>query len=973
MSFTLPVALVLLVAIPLIVYLGWPRLRYRRWRDAASLLLRVMIATLLILALAGAQAVRSADRLGVVFLMDVSDSVGQITQEAELNYIRQSLQSMGPDDLAGVVLFGANALVERRLSAVRELGPILSTPVTSNTDIEEAIRQGLAMFPAGVARRIVILTDGRPTVGDAESAAQLAAAIGVEISYVLFENPPIPEVQVSNVNVPSAVNAGQQFDLSFTVQAEAATDARITVLASGEMIHQEEVELQQGTNNYTLSLMSGGSGFKDFTVQVEPTGNDNFYQNNQLEAFSRVIGPPRILLVYPSGEGGEEEIRYLLPALQEAGLTVDTTESDGIPIGLAPLVQYDSIILANVPATQLSPQRMETLESYVRDLGGGLVVSGGPDTYGPGGYFQTPLEEMLPVEMQIRDQQRIPQLTIAYLIDTSGSMGMIGPSGVENIELAKEAIIRSIDFLQASDRAGVANFETAGTWVAQIQPVLDRVMLQELVAGLRAGGGTDIMAGLRLVARDIVNEPSERKHIILLTDGGADPTGLVELTADLYDNNDVTLSVIGIGAGAAPFLLDMAEAGGGNYHAVDVIEAIPTIFTLETVLATRSYILEESFVPTLTASSPIMNGITSAPPLLGYVATSPKLTAQVILRGPEPYNDPILASWQYGLGRSVAFMSDATARWATNWVAWDDFVRFWSQAVRWTITEGTSDNLETRVVMEGEQARLIVDARDAGGDFLNGLNLQMSLVDPELQSTMLPLQQVAPGRYEAVFTPGLEGAYLLHVAGTGADGETPVALEQTTGWVMSYSSEYDIQAEQTDAELFMNSLASLTGGRSLAEDPGAAFAHNLSAQATTTPIWPWLLLAALLLLPFDIAVRRLVITRTDVQRAWQAVFGRARAAAEGPSERLSTLMTAKERGRQRAEEAGEAATGTVGALRARRDQARAETAAQAAPPTAPVQDKPRYASRTAQRTPTTSNIAGELLKKRKGRGEGEDG
>ncbi len=972
MSFTAPLALLLLLTIPVIVYLGWPRVRYRRWRDFTSLLLRVVIAMALILALAGAQAVRSADRLGVVFLVDASDSVGQITQEAELEYIRQSLQSMGPDDLAGVVLFGSNALVERRLTAVRELGPILSTPVTSNTDIEEAIRQGLAMFPAGVARRLVILTDGHATVGDAQSAAQLAAATGVEISYVLFENQPVPEVQVSNVSVPSAINAGQQFDLSFTVEAEEATDAAITVLASGEIIHQEAVQLEQGTNNYTLSLTGGGSGFKDFTVQVEPTGNDNFYQNNQLEAFSRVIGPPRVLLVYPSSEDGEEEIRYLLPALEEAGLTVDTTASDGIPVGLTPLVQYDSIILANVPAPELSPRRMETLESYVRDLGGGLVVSGGPDTYGPGGYFQTPLEETLPVEMQIRDQQRIPQLTIAYLIDTSGSMGMIGPSGVENIDLAKEAIIRSIDFLQANDRAGVANFETAGTWVAQIQPVLDRLRLQELVAGLRAGGGTDIMAGMQVVAREIVNEPSERKHIILLTDGGADPTGLVELSADLYDNYDVTLSVIGIGAGAPQFLIDMADAGSGNYHAVDVIEAIPTIFTLETVLATRSYILEESFVPTLTASSPIMQGITSAPPLLGYVATSPKLTSQVILRGPEPYSDPILASWQYGLGRSVAFMSDATARWASNWVAWEDFVRFWSQAVRWTITEGASQNLETRVVMEGEQARLIVDARDSSGDFLNGLNLQVSLVDPQLQASLLPLQQVAPGRYEAVFTPGIEGAHLLHVAGTSANSNEPLALEQTTGWVMSYSSEYDIQTEQIDAELFMNSLASLTDGRSLRENPGAVFQHNLSAQATTTPIWPWLMLVALALLPFDIAVRRLVITRSDVKRAWQAVFGRARAAAEGPSERLSTLMSAKERGRQRAEEAGESAPGTVGALRARRDQARSETATQAAPTPTAVQDRPRYASRSAERSPQASgsNIAGELLKKRRG-GDGD--
>jgi hypothetical protein len=320
-------------------------------------------------------------------------------------------------------------------------------------------------------------------------------------------------------------------------------------------------------------------------------------------------------------------------------------------------------------------------------------------------------------------------------------------------------------------------------------------------------------------------------------------------------------------------------------------------------------------------------------------------------------------------------MSDATARWGANWVSWDDFVRFWGQAVRWTITEGTSSNLETRVVLEGEQARLVVDARDGDGNFLNGLNLQMSVVNPELEAVLLPLQQVAPGRYEATFTPGVEGAYILHVAGTGTDEDEALALDLTTGWVMSYSSEYNVQGQQEDAAILMDSLATLTRGRSLRNNAGEVFAHNLTAQAATTPIWPWLLLAALLLLPFDIAVRRLVVTRTDLQRAWQAVFGRARAAAEGPSERLSTLMTAKERGRQRAEESGEAATGTVGALRARRDQARAETAVPPAPSSGEKQGdgKPRY-TRSAEARPQapSGNIAGQLLKRRRGDEEGEN-
>ncbi|MCB9453151.1 MAG: VWA domain-containing protein [Anaerolineaceae bacterium] len=965
MSFTTPLALVLLLALPAIFYIGWPRVAFRRRRDVSSLVLRSVIVALLVLALAGAQLIRSADRLAVIFLVDVSDSMSQTAKEAAFDYIRETLPSMGPDDLAGVVLFGANAVQERPLSGVRELGVIQAAPDTGNTDLAEAIRLGLGLFPAETARRLVILSDGYPTVGDTEAAAQLAAASNVEISYVPFASESAPEIQVSNVHVPSTLNAGQEFDLNLTITADVASPATITVYASGDLIHQEDVQLRAGTNNYTLGLQGSGAGFKDFRVQVDPAANDSFYQNNQLATFSRVIGPPRVLLLYVD----PVEIEHLRPALEEAGLVVDALTPDQLPIGLVPLTQYDAVVMADVPATRLSQERMETLQSFVRDLGGGLVVVGGPDSYAPGGYFETPLEEMLPVSMQVRDQQRLPQLTIVYLIDRSGSMGVAGPSGVSNLELAKEAIIRSVDFLQPTDRAGIGSFDSQAYWLAEIQPVLDRQALQRFVATLRAGGGTDILAGMNLVSGVIGADPSDRKHIILLTDGGANSNGLVELAQRLKDEDGVTTSVIAIGEGAAPFLADMAAAGGGNYHTVEIIEQIPMIFTLETVLATRSYILEEPFLPQLASTSPIIEGIASAPTLLGYVATTPKVTAQTILTGPAPYNDPLLASWQYGLGRAVAFTSDAASRWASNWVTWSNFVRFWGQAVRWTITEGASEYIETRVITEGEQTRLVVDARDRDGAFLNGLDLSLSLVDPETRARLLPLRQVAPGRYETTFTPDLEGAYLLHLTGTGLVNGQEQQFDQTNGWVRSYSPEYDLDGQRGDGALLLASLADLTGGGDLTDAAAGVFAHNLGAQMATTPIWPWLLLVALLLLPFDIAVRRLIITRSDLIRLRVALLGR-QIATQIPSERLSSLMGAKERGRERAESSG-GVSGTVSALKSRREQARAEQITADSASQSPAGEgaaKPRFTppSEFAPKPPDT-NLAGALLKKRKDR------
>ncbi len=949
MTFTAPVALLLLITLPFVIWIGRPRAAYRRGRDIASLILRLIILTLVILALSGAQSVRAADKLAVVFLVDVSDSMGSAARQAQIDYIRAALASMRPDDQAAVIVFGGNAIVERSMSAARELAVLRSDVNTGNTDLEEAINLGLALFPADSARRMIILSDGIATVGDAERAAQRAAATNIEISYVTSARAAAPEVRVSEVRVPATVNAGQTFDLIVTVESDAAMRAELSVEAGGVPLVSEIVDLRVGTNNFTLALQAGSRDqFSDFRARITPlnTFDDNFTQNNQLAAFSSVIGAPSVLILTTD----PAESQYLADALTQQGLVVEVRDPNALPIGEAALLGYRAVVLANVPATILPTARMENLQTYVRDLGGGLVVIGGPESYAPGGYFRTPLEETLPVEMQIRDQQRLPQLTILYVIDRSGSMSMTGPSGVENIELAKEAIIRSIEFLQPTDSAGVISFDAAGYFVAPVQPVLDRFILQTLVGTLQPGGGTDILAGMRLASEAMQAIDTERKHIILLTDGGADDRGLVDLTRELNEQFNTTTSVIAIGGGTPGFLEEMALAGGGNYHAAESIESIPTIFTQETVLATRSYIIENPFVPLLGDLHLIMQGITETPPLQGYVASSPKQTAQVILLT-QPENDPLLAAWQYGLGRAVAFTSDATARWGRDWVTWDGFARFWSQVVRWTILEGADANLETQVVMEGERARVIVDARTDSGAFANGGELQVNVLTPNGAVEAVTLQQTAPGRYETTFAPQGEGAYFLNIDGLlPTDSGTAQAARQQLGWVMSYSPEYT-----SGGENMLPILADLTGGRSLADDPALSFDRSLIGQPSITPLAPLLLLIALLLLPFDIAVRRLVITRGDIARVRAAL---KRAEVTETSERLSTLMDAKARAQSQTQ-TGETAPVTF-------------TPAAPPPPVIqprPAESTPSVVPTSGQPTPTAdeNNIAGRLLQKRRSR------
>ena len=897
-SFTTPVAFLLLLLIPYFVWAGRPyhlQTSRGRWRNWASLSLRLAILLLLTLSLAGTQMVQAADEVAVVFLVDASDSMGPEQTAAAETFIREAIATMPSNGQAAVILFGTNALVDRPMSGLTELGPIRSVPQSLQTDIAGAIRLGLAIFPAGSGRRMVLLSDGIATSGNTLEAARLAATANVQIDYVPLTPPElITEALLTEVRAPTRVVEGELFTLTVTTESSHNMRGQLRVLSGGVIVHEESIELRRGQHTHTIRLRATQQEFARYQVQLVPE-RDTYYQNNQLSAFTEIVGPPRILLVAAEAtETADFEAGQLFEALTLAGLEVELSSPADLPSDLPTLSNYASIILANVSARSLSLRQMEAIQSYVRDLGGGLVAVGGPTSFGVGGYFQTPLAEALPVDMEIQDQERFPSVSIAIVIDRSGSMGMSEGGGLSKIELAAEASIRVATLLNDQDEITVIPVDTRPWNPVGPMPASQR---EEAIAQIRqmsaGGGGIYMRTGLLAAEEALANTTTQIQHIIVLADGddAEEKQGVPEILERLTAAG-VTVTMVSIGTGRdTRWLEDMAVLGNGRFHLTTDANDLPQIFSEETTNVQRSYLIEEPFFPELVGRSPILSGIQQVPALYGYVGTSPKATSQIILATHQ--GDPLLASWQYGLGRAVAWTSDATGRWGIDWVRWDGFPTFWAQAVRWTVSQSRDSLVEMSIVYGDGQANLLVDVRDGDGRFLNGLDMTANIVAPNGQVETVSLIQQAPGRYATSFQPQQEGAYFLRLA--GEDETADVIIGQTGGWVLGYSPEY----RQLEPDLaLLEQIASLTGGQDVTEDKTAVFARAPQTQASPRPIWPWLTLLALLLLPVDIGLRRLVITRQDMARLWHWLFGRFIPEPATPptqTEPVARLFAAKKR------------------------------------------------------------------------------
>lgn len=893
LSFIYPEMLWLFVALALMggLALVTPR-RLSPGRFWASLALRSVLALALILAVAGAQLVLPVEQLTTVFLLDGSDSLPPSTRAQAESFMQEALQTMPAGDRAAIVVFGGNALVERAPNEEQRLGRLNSVPVATRTNIAEAIQLGLALFPADAQKRLVLLSDGGENDGQAVEAARMAAARGIPIDVVdLAITTSDAEALVSRLEGPTRVREGQTATLKATIESTVAQRATVRLVGDAGVLDEQVIELQPGANEVNFEAAVSGAGFQRYRVQVEPE-RDGRAQNNEAAALVQVQGPPRVLVI----ANDRAEAAPLVSALEATNMVPEVLSPEVMPTDLAGLSAYEAVVLANVPARLIPVGAMAALPAYVRDLGKGLLMLGGDSSFGVGGYGRTPIEEALPVYMDVRDREERPDLAIVFVIDKSGSMDACHcaspdrgsaqqSAGERKVDIAKEAVAQAAALLGPHDTLGVVAFDSRSMQAlpATEGATVDTVI--EALADVEPRGSTNVRAGLQEAEEMLQTVDARLKHVILLTDGwggGGDQTDI----AERMHEQGITLTVVAAGGGSADYLERLAEAGAGRYYPAQDMAEVPQIFVQETITTVGNYIVERPFTPILASDSPIMAGISSVPQLYGFNGSTIKESARTVLVTDD--EQPLLATWQFGLGRSAAWLSDTKGKWATDWLRWAEFPRFAGQLVGAVLPTSGGQDVSTEMTVAGNETTVRLTTEAGQED----LDVTATLIATDGSRQEVPLTQVGPNAYQGRVESPAPGTYLVQIA--GAQGER-ILVQETAGLVVPYSSEY--RGAQANIAL-LNELASLSGGAHIAASAAAdAFKPTDGEVTRAQEIGLPLLLLALLLLPLDIAMRRLLLHRGDFAAAGSWATRRMRpVAVPAPADpTLDRLAGAKRR------------------------------------------------------------------------------
>jgi Ca-activated chloride channel family protein len=839
LSFDIYWPLFLLLVIP---YLWWVQRRTQTDLSPKHLKLagvvRSAIVVLIVLALMQPVIYRSGGWISVVYLLDVSQSVSPPAIQSAIEWIQQT-NGAGHPDHARFIPFAANAGVFDKLDQLKEVQ--VATKASrgsidqSGTNIENAIDSAIRSFAPHHLKRLVLLSDGNENSGRMMNMLSRLKSEGIHVYTVPSQARTNRDVWVENILAPSEVTAEELFPLEAHVYSQTETSAQVEVKNGDKVLGTKHVQLVRGLNRVAFEASIKDEAGPTLVEAEVKSANDPFPENNKFRSSIVVQGRPKILYV----ESHAQSARYLQTALTTEGLSIKTVDPSMIPNSLEELDAYDAILLSDVARNSLNDQQMKMLATYVRDLGGGFILAGGENNYGEGGYSKTAIEEVLPVTFETK-KEKPDSVAMIVVLDKSGSMGG------QKIEMTKEAAKAPLALLKDTDTFGVVAFDYNFYWPVKFQTVANRSAITQAISTIIAGGETNIYPALREAYIQLAGATSQVKHVILLSDGRSLPDDFEGLTKKMAEGK-ITVSTVAVGNGADRELLSqIANWGHGRTYYLEDPNAVPQIFTEETELATGKTLREESFKPVVKKNVEAFKGIDfdAAPPLLGYVATKSKDTSEVLLESKR--KDPILARWQYGLGKTAAFLSDLKDRWAVDWLRWNGYPKFWSQLVREIMRRRDDNEFDFRVVKDGDEAKISINAIRKDGQFRNKLETQVRVVGPDQSISDVAVHQVGPGAYEAKYPLTKKGGYLFRAVGADTSGRSRVIA-------YSYPDEYHFYPPNTE---LLRSISNETKGR-FQPRPEDIFEANAETTALPTPLWPYLTALGLALYVTDVLLRRL--------------------------------------------------------------------------------------------------------------------
>lgn len=891
MRFTQPWMLLLLLPVFGALAFSWRHLHGMTVaRKRLAIGARAFVGLLLVLSLAGTEIRKPNVGLCTVFVLDRSDSIKESDRKRQEDFVRNALKAMSLEDEAAVVTFGGSAAIETLPGGGKEFPRLLAKIEGSASNLAGALRLASATFPPGKGKRIVLLSDGNETSGDALGAAEAAGVDGVQVDTVsLGEKSGQGEALVAGIEAPDSAREGQPIDVRVLVDSNSTMAGVLQLERDGVVVQRRTVNLREGSNAFVFSDNLSRAGFARYRASLE-AGNDTDVRNNLGSTFVRVDGKPRVLLI----QEDPSELA-LAKALQAKSIAPDVVGPTGIPTRAESLQSYEAVILNDINAMNFTPQQMRLLVSAAKDAGIGLAMVGGENSFLPGGWYGSSVADALPVDLNIRQRKSMAAVSVCIIADASGSMGAT-EDGVTKIRMASKAAEETIKMLAPMDRVGVAGSSDGIEFVAPMQSLDNK---SAVIAAARkldvTGGGIYIRPTIKRAEEVLSAEPSKVRHFILLADGG-DSTDWDTAydTAARMRGNKITTSVVSIGRGKdTEQLKRLAAVGGGRFYLAERVSKLPAIFTQDTSMMARSAIEDGAFLPKITMDDEIISGnvASGSPPLLAYCLVEARPLTRTILKTQK--DDVLLVTGQSGLASTLAFMSDSHPRWASEWVGWAGYSDFWAQAVRSISRRVTRNSYQVRVAQNQGKGLVTVRAADSLGNPIDASGATLRVALPNGESVELTPNQVGPGEYQASFDAEKLGSYIVTVAEKAPDGKS---LVQSSGFSVPYPPEYRMTRPNRP---LLEQVAQVTKGEELKEPKQAARPLN-NPGVSISELWPILVAVACGLFVVDIALRRIAVPipelfaklRQDIREK----KGQPVSAAAAP---IATLSAAKDRSRSK--------------------------------------------------------------------------